>query len=334
MYLKELEIGNVKLENNIFLAPMAGITDLPFRIIYKEFGIGLVCTEMVSSKGLFYNDKKTKKLLNMENEKKPVSVQIFGYEPEVMGKSAEILKNCADIIDINMGCPAQKVARNGSGSKILKDIKLVGDIVENVVKNSKVPVTVKIRKGWEKGENIAPEVARIIEEKGASAIIVHGRSREDYFSGEVDLDSIKQVKETVKIPVIGNGDIKTEEDVVKMFEYTKCDGIMIGRASLGNPWLFRKINHYLKTNEKLPDPTDKQKLEIILKHLDILVKTKGEKTGVKEMRKFVAWYTKGMKDSAKMRDMVNKLTTKNEVDNTILEYFSPKGTDTSGEMLI
>ena len=322
MYLKELKIGDVKLENNILLAPMAGITDLPFRTICKDFGIGLVCTEMVSSKGLFYNDKKTKKLLSMQGEKRPVAVQIFGKEPDVMAKSAEQLGETADIIDINMGCPAQKVARNGAGAKILTNLDLVAEIVEKVVKASKVPVSVKIRKGWEKGENFAVEVAKIIEEKGAKLITVHGRSREDYFSGEVDLEAIKLVKQAVKIPVIGNGDITSIESAQKMFEYTGCDGIMIGRATLGNPWIIKKIEHYLRTGETLEEVTIQEKQELILKHLNLLVKYKGEKVGVKEMRKFIAWYTKGLKDSCKLRDAVNRLGTKQEVEETLKSFLN------------
>lgn len=321
MYLKELEIGKIKIENNIFLAPMAGITDLPFRIIYKEFGIGLVYTEMISAKGLIYKDKKTMKLLDMQNEKRPVGVQIFGNDAASMGEAAKIVEDYADIIDINMGCPAAKVVKTGGGSKILKNINLAGDIVENIVKNTTKPVSVKLRKGWDKGENIAKEIAKVIEEKGAKLITIHGRSKEEYFSGEVDLDSIKQVKESVKIPVIGNGDINSCETAIKMFEYTGCDGIMIGRAALGNPWIFKDIEHFLKTKEKLEEPSNQEKLELILKHLNLLVQNKGEEKGIKEMRKFVAWYTKGLKDSAKLRDAVNRLTTKAEVDIIIKNYF-------------
>ena len=236
MYVHKLKIGNVELENNIILAPMAGITDLPFRIICKKYGNpGLVYTEMVSGKALYFNDEKTKKLLNIKEEKKPISFQIFGSEPEIMGKAAKLISADADIIDINMGCPAPKVVKNGDGSKLLLSPELVKDIVSAVVKNTDKPVTVKLRKGWDKDHVNAEEIAKLIEEAGASAITIHGRTREEYYSGHVDLDIIKKVKESVSIPVIGNGDIKNSADLKRMIEYTNVDGVMIGRANLGNP---------------------------------------------------------------------------------------------------
>lgn len=232
MYIKEINIGNVCIKNNVFLAPMAGVTDKPFRIICKDFGAGLVYTEMASSRAIFYNDSKTKKLLDIENEKKPVAVQIFGNNPEIMGEATKYVTTFADIIDINMGCPAPKVVKNGDGSKLLTNLDLLGKIVENVVANSTVPVTVKIRIGFEKENTVGVQAAKIIEQAGAEAITVHGRTREQYYSGKVNLDEIARIKENVKIPVIGNGDIRNKKDAKLMFDYTKVDGIMIGRASL------------------------------------------------------------------------------------------------------
>ena len=232
MYIKKLKIGNVELENNILLAPMAGITDLPFRIIAKSFGVGLVCTEMASSRAIYYNDSKTKLLLDMENEKRPVAAQIFGSDVESMKKAASYVSEFADILDINMGCPAPKVVKNGDGSKLLLNLDLAKEILEEVVKASKVPVTAKIRMGWDNDHIVAVEIAKIIEEAGCSALTIHGRTRTDFFSGKVDLDIIKKVKESVNIPVIGNGDITSVDDAIKMFEYTDVDGIMIGRGAL------------------------------------------------------------------------------------------------------
>ena len=232
MYIKKLKIGDVELENNIILAPMAGITDLPFRIICKNFGAGLVCTEMASSKAIFYGDEKTKKLLDITGEKRPISAQIFGSDVESMKVAAEFVSSFADILDINMGCPAPKVIKNGDGSKLLLDLKLVEEIVKNVVAVSKIPVTVKIRMGWDNENIVAVEAAKIIEKAGASAITIHGRTRQDFFSGKCNLDIIKKVKENVTIPVIGNGDIINVESAKEMFEYTKVDGIMIGRGAL------------------------------------------------------------------------------------------------------
>ena len=319
MYLKKLKIGNVELENNILLAPMAGITDKPFRAICKEFGPGLVCTEMISSKGLYYNDDKTKLLLDMEDEKRPIAVQIFGSEPDVMAYSAKYVSKYADIIDINMGCPAPKVIKNGDGSKLLLNLDLVEKIVKSVVEASNVPVTVKIRKGWDDKNIVAVEAAKIIENAGASAITIHGRTTKQYYSGSSDLEVIKKVKESVNIPVIGNGDIKCGKDALKMFEYTNVDGIMIGRAALGNPWIFEEIINYLQ-DKQIRNISSNEKLDVIIKHINKEVEQKGEDIGIKELRHHMAAYIKNMPNAAALRDRINKINTKNELILCLTEY--------------
>ena len=320
MYLKKLKIGNVELENNILLAPMAGITALPFRLICKEFGPGLVYTEMISSKGLFYNDKKTKLLLDMKGEKRPVAVQIFGSDIESMKYAAEYISQYADIIDINMGCPAPKVVKNGDGSRLLLDLELAEKIAKEVVKSAKVPVTIKMRIGWDNENIVAVEAAKIFEQAGISAITVHGRTRNEFYSGNADWNIIKKVKESINIPVIGNGDIKNPRDAKKMFEDTNVDGIMIGRASLGNPWIFRDIINELSGSEK-KEISKEEKLDIIIKHINYAVEEKGENVAVKEMRKHIAGYIKNMKDASKYRDIINKIDRKDELIACLTEYF-------------
>jgi len=322
MYFKKLKIGNLELENNIILAPMAGVTDLPFRMICKKYGNpGLVCNEMVSSKAIFYEDEKTLEMLEHSNEEKPISMQIFGSDPDIMGLATKVICEKADIIDINFGCPAPKVVKNGEGSKLLLNLELIGKIVREVVKNSNKPVTAKIRKGWDKDNIIAVEAAKIIEEEGASAIIIHGRTREEFYSGASDWEIIKKVKQSVNIPVIGNGDIKSEDDAHRMFHETNVDGIMIGRGALGNPWIFKQIEYYLKNGIKMEEIKNEEKLQVILEHFSLLLEQKGEYTATREIRKHMAWYIKGLANASDMRNKVNKIESKEKFEKIVTEYF-------------
>ena len=327
MYLHELKIGNVKLKNNILLAPMAGITDLPFRLICEKFEPGLVCTEMVSAKAIFYNDEKTKKLMNLNGENRPVSIQIFGSDVESMAYGAKYVSQIADIVDINMGCPAPKVVKNGDGSKLLLDLEKAKQIINAVVQNSKVPVTLKFRMGWDNEHIVATELAKIAEDAGISAITIHGRTRAQYYSGTADLEIIKKVKETVKIPVIGNGDVTDEKSAEEMFEKTGVDGIMIGRASMGNPWIFKKIKYYLETGEKLPEISADEKLKIVKEHLNLLVEEKGEDVAIKEFRKHIAAYSKNLPNSSNFRVKVNAIDDRKNLEKTLDEYFEAKERD-------
>ena len=322
MYLKKLKIGNLELENNLILAPMAGVTDLPFRSICKEFGPALVCTEMVSSKAIFHDDSKTKMLLNTEGEKRPISMQIFGSDEETMGYAAKYISNLADIVDINMGCPAPKVVKNGDGSKLLLDEKTAEKVISAVVKNSTKPVTLKLRKGWDSEHIVAVQYAQMAEKLGVSAITIHGRTRAEMYSGKADLNIIKKVKESVKIPVIGNGDIVDEESAKEMFEKTGVNGIMIGRGTFGNPWIFEKILHYLETGEKLPEVSNQEKLRVIKKHFELELENKPEITAIREMRKHVAWYTKNMQNSNEFRKKINYIEDKNELMEEIEKFFN------------
>ena len=321
MYLKKIKIKDLELENNLILAPMAGVTDLPFRKICKEFGPGLVCTEMVSSKAIYHDDTKTKLLMNTDGEKRPISMQIFGSDEETMGYAAKYVSKIADIVDINMGCPAPKVVKNGDGSKLLLDIEKAEKVIKSVVKNSSKPVTLKIRKGWDCNNIVATEFAQMAEKVGVSAITIHGRTRTEMYSGKVDLDIIKKVKESVKIPVIGNGDIVDEESALKMFEYTGVDGIMIGRGTFGNPWIFKRIKHYLETGEKLPVVTYEEKLRVIKEQIQLELDNKPEVTAIREMRKHIAWYTKNMPNSSEFRCEINKIEDKEQLVKIVEDYF-------------
>lgn len=316
-----MKIGNVELENNVFLAPMAGVTDMPFRILCKEQGCGLLYSEMISAKGIYYNDAKSFKLTQIDSREEPTALQIFGSEPDIMAKVAERLSQLnTAIIDINMGCPTPKITKNGEGSALMRDPKLVGKIVKEVVKASSKPVTIKIRKGWDDNTVNAVEIAKIAEDNGAAAITVHGRTREQFYSGKADWDIIKKVKKAVSIPVIGNGDIFEEEDAKSMLEKTGCDAIMVGRGAQGNPWIFDKIIKYLKFNVKLSDISCEDKIEMIKRHMQMLVDLKGESSGIREMRKHIAWYIKGMKNSTALKVKVFRSITQQEILDLLDEY--------------
>lgn len=304
----KLRIGNVELENNIILAPMAGVTDLPFRLLCKEQGAGLVCMEMISAKAILYKNKNTESLLEIHPGEGQISLQLFGSEPKIMGDIAkQIEMRPFSILDINMGCPMPKIVNNGDGSALMKNPKLAGEIVSAVVKSISKPVTVKIRSGFDREHINAVEMAKVIEDAGASAVAVHARTREQLYAGEADWDVIARVKDAVSIPVIGNGDVVDGESAVKMIKHTKCDGIMIGRACRGNPWIFRQIKAYLENGTILPPPSKEERKEMMLRHAALMLENKGEYTGIREMRKHVSWYTAGMPHSAKLRQEINSM---------------------------
>ena len=306
----KLKIGNVEIANPCVLAPMAGVTDLPFRLLCKEQGVGLLSMEMVSAKAISFHNKNTLDLMQIAEGENPIALQIFGSDPEIMAQSAaEIEERPFDILDINMGCPVPKVVNNGEGSALMKNPKLAGEIVERVSRAVKKPVTVKIRKGFQESSVNAVEMAKILEASGAAAIAVHGRTREQNYSGQADWTIIRQVKEAVSIPVIGNGDVFTPEDAKRMLEETGCDGIMVGRGAKGNPWIFKRITHYLETEELLPGPTLMEVRDMILRHGKMLTEYKGEMTAMREMRSHMAWYTKGMRNSAALRCEINQVET-------------------------
>lgn len=316
-----MKIGNIQLENNLSLGPMAGVTDLTFRLICKEKQCGLVYTEMVSAKGICYGDKNTEALLKIEEEEKPVSLQIFGSDPEFMARAAEKLnKKEHAILDINMGCPTPKIVKNGDGSALMRDPELAGRIVKAVVGATDRPVTVKIRKGWDETQVNAVELAQILEANGAKAIAVHGRTREQFYSGKADWDIIRSVKAAVSIPVIGNGDIFSVEDAMQMITQTNCDGLMVARGAQGNPWIFERIAHYQKTGILLPEPSIEEKIHTALKHMEMIIEEKGEYIGVREMRKHVAWYLKGIRHSAQIRGKINQINSKEGFRELLINF--------------
>mgnify|MGYP000956181859 CR=1 FL=1 len=315
------KIGDVKINGDLILAPMAGVTDLPFRLLCKEQGADLLYTEMVSAKGILYNNKNTDSLLEVKEEERPVSLQLFGADPDILSEMAKRIEDRDfDILDLNMGCPVPKVVNNGEGSALMRNPKLIGEIVRKVSKGIKKPLTVKIRKGFTEDEINAVEVAKIIEDSGAKAIAVHGRTREQYYSGKADWDIIRQVKEAVTIPVIGNGDIFAPRDAVAVKEYTGCDGLMLGRGVRGNPWIFHQIKHYMETGIMKEKPSIDEVICMILRHGRLQVEYKGEFTGIREMRKHVAWYTTGYPKSSKLRSRVNEIETMEQLYGLMEEY--------------
>ena len=321
--METLKIGNVVLDNPLVLAPMAGVTDLPFRLLCKEQGAGLLCMEMVSAKAIYYRNKNTEQLMEIDERERPVSLQLFGSEPDLLAEiAAQIEDRPFDILDFNMGCPVPKVVNNGEGSALMKNPKLVEEILTKMVKATKKPVTVKFRKGFDDDNINGVEIAKIAESCGVAAVAVHGRTRQQYYSGKADWDIIRQVKEAVKIPVIGNGDLLCAEDVVRMKEQTGCDGFMIGRGCQGNPWIFKQILHKLETGEDLSKPTIQEVAQMVLAHAKKQIEVKGDYTGIREIRKHAAWYTAGYKNSSKLRGRINEVETLEQLESLFREFLT------------
>lgn len=321
--IRTLQIGNVTLENNLILAPMAGVSDLPFRLLCREQGAGLVCMEMVSAKAILYKNRNTEELLTIDPKEHPVSLQLFGSDPDIISEIAkQIEERPFDILDLNMGCPVPKVVNNGDGSALMKNPRLVGEIIEKTARAIKKPLTVKIRKGFDDAHVNAVELAHIAQESGAAAVAVHGRTREQYYAGHADWDIIRQVKEAVSIPVIGNGDIRTPEDVAAMAEQTGCDGYMIARGAEGNPWIFRQILHYFETGEHLARPDFSEVTEMLLRHAKMQIDCKGDYTGIREIRKHAAWYTAGYRNSSKLRGRINEVENYGQLEALFREVES------------
>ncbi|SFH75289.1 tRNA-U20-dihydrouridine synthase [Pseudobutyrivibrio sp. OR37] len=319
--INKLKIGNVELENNLILAPMAGVTDLPFRLLCKEQGAALCCMEMVSAKGIYYNNKNTESLLTVDERERPVSLQLFGSDPEIMAAmAARIEHRNFDILDINMGCPVPKVVNNGDGSALMKNPVLAGKIIEGMVKAIDKPVTVKIRKGFDDEHINAVEMAHVAQESGAAAVAVHGRTREQYYSGKADWSIIADVKSAVSIPVIGNGDILDAKDVIAMSEQTGCDGFMIGRGAQGNPWIFHQILHYFETGEMIGKPPMEEMVKTMLRHAKLQIEFKGDYLGIREMRKHAAWYTAGYKGASKLRGRINDVESYDELEQLFEDF--------------
>ena len=316
--MKTLTIGNVVMDNPLVLAPMAGVTDLPFRLLCKEQGAGLLCMEMISAKAILYKNKNTEELMSIDSRENPVSLQLFGSDPDIMaGIARQIEDRPFDILDINMGCPVPKIVNNGEGSALMKNQRLAGEIIRKCVDAIKKPVTVKIRKGFDDDHVNAVEMAKIAEDAGAAAVAVHGRTRQQYYSGKADWDIIRQVKEAVSIPVIGNGDLLCAEDVIAMQEQTGCDGFMIARGAQGNPWIFQQILHYFETGEIMPKPSFEEVRDMILRHAQMMIDFKGEYIGIREIRKHAAWYTAGYKNSSKLRVAINAVENLEDLAKTL-----------------
>lgn len=325
--MSKLTIGNVTLENNVILAPMAGVTDLPFRLLCKKQGTGMVCMEMISAKAILYKNRNTEELMQTLPGERPVSLQLFGSDPKIMGEiAAQIQGRDFDVLDINMGCPVPKIVNNGEGSALMRDPKLAEEIVRHVVRASKKPVTVKIRKGFDEAHVNAVELAHIAEESGASAVAVHGRTREQYYSGKADWEIIRKVKEAVRIPVIGNGDLTCGADVIAMEKLTGCDGFMIARGAQGNPWIFKQILYYMETGKEMEKPDFKEMTDMLLRHAGLLLEYKGEYTGIREMRKHASWYTAGYRNSSKLRGKINEVENFEQLKalfQEVLSYNTP-----------